>query len=87
MPAYLTEDPNRAARNGEEATVEYILLRRCNYLVHNYSSIPRAVLLTVPDMLETNIDFDEPSSPRQTGPKSVHDTIKGLVKRIGLWFV
>ena len=49
MPAYLTQDPDRAAQNGEEAVIEYMLLCRCNYLVHNYSSIPRMVLLTVPD--------------------------------------
>ena len=39
--------------------IEYMLLCRCNYLVHNYSSIPRMVLLTVPDMPDTNVD--EPS--------------------------
>ena len=60
MPAYLTEDPDRAAQNGEEAVVEYVLLCRCNYMVHNYSSIPRAVLLAVPEMPDTNIDFEEP---------------------------
>ena len=56
MPAYLTKDPDRAAKNGEEAVIEYLLLCRSNYLVHNLSSIPRMVLLTVPDMPETNID-------------------------------
>ena len=56
MPADLTRDPDRAAQNGEEAVIEYLLLCRCNYLVHNLSSIPRTVLLTVPDMPATNID-------------------------------
>lgn len=65
MPAYLTADPNRAAQSGEEAVIEYLLLCRCSYLVHNLSSIPRAVLLTVPHMPETNVDFQEPSSPGQ----------------------
>jgi hypothetical protein len=65
MPAYLTQDPDRAAQNGEEAVIEYMLLCRCNYLVHNYSSIPRMVLLTVPGMPETNVD--ESSLLRQVG--------------------
>jgi len=59
MPGYLTQDPDRAAKNGEEAVIEYMLLSRCDYLVHNNSSIPRMVLLTAPDMPDTNID--EPS--------------------------
>jgi len=57
MPAYLTQDPDRSAKNGEEAVIEYLLLCRCNYLVHNLASIPRMVLLTVPDMPETNTDL------------------------------
>jgi hypothetical protein len=60
MPAYLTNDPALAAKNGEEAVIEYFLLCRCNYLVHNYSSIPRMVLFTVPNMPDTNIDFADP---------------------------
>jgi hypothetical protein len=52
-------DPDRAAQNGEEAIIEYILLCQCNYLVHNLSSIPRAVLLTVPDMPDTNVNLAE----------------------------
>ena len=59
MPAYLTNDPDRAAQNGEEAVIEYLLLCRCNYLVHNHSGIPRTVLSTVPDMPDTNVDFEE----------------------------
>jgi hypothetical protein len=65
MPAYLTQDPDRAAKNGEEAVIEYVLLCRSDYLVHNCSSIPLTVLLTVPDMPETNID--EPSLLRRAG--------------------
>lgn len=56
MPAFLTQDRDRAARNGEDAVVEYLLLCRCNYLVHNLASIPRTVLLSVPEMPQTNID-------------------------------
>ena len=61
MPAYLTLDPDRAAQNGEDAVIDYMLLCRSNYLVHNYSSIPRAVLLTVPGMPDTNVGSDESS--------------------------
>jgi hypothetical protein len=55
MPAYLTGDSDRAARNGEEAVIEYLLLSRCNFLVHNGSSIPHTVLLTVPGMPASNM--------------------------------
>lgn len=54
MPAYIAHDRDQAAKNGEEAIIEYLLLARCNYLVHNGSSIPRTVLLTVPEMRHTN---------------------------------
>lgn len=54
MPAYLAGDRARAARNGEDAVIEYLLLCRCSYLVHNSSGIPRAVLLTVPEMPDTS---------------------------------
>jgi hypothetical protein len=70
MPAYIAADRDRAARNGEEAIIEYLLLARCNYLVHNGSSLARTVLLTVPDMRHTNTHHrpacrsqaDEPAS-------------------------
>jgi hypothetical protein len=55
MPAYLTGDSDRAARNGEEAVIEYLLLSRCNFLVHNGSSIPHTVLLTAPGMPASNM--------------------------------
>jgi len=54
MPAYLTRDRDQAARSGEEAVIEYLLLCRCDYLVHNGSSMPRAVMLTVPGMPTSN---------------------------------
>jgi hypothetical protein len=56
MPAYLTDapDPDTGARNGEEAVIEYLLLCRCNHLVHNGSGIARTVLLTVPEMTFSN---------------------------------
>jgi hypothetical protein len=50
MPAHLMVDADVAARSGEEAIIDYLLLSRCNALVHNGSSLARTVLLNVPDM-------------------------------------
>lgn len=47
LPGYIANDPQIAARNGEEAIVEYLLLCRCDYLVHNGASLARTVLLSV----------------------------------------
>lgn len=54
MPAYIAGDRDRAAKNGEDAVIEYLLLSRCNHLVHNGSSIARTVLLNVPQLPHTN---------------------------------
>lgn len=54
MPAYITGDRDRAARNGEEAVIEYLLLSQCQHLVHNGSSLARTVLLNNPQILHTN---------------------------------
>jgi hypothetical protein len=54
MPAYISADRDRAARNGEDAIVEYLLLSRCDHLVHNGSSLARTVLLNAPRMPHTN---------------------------------
>lgn len=54
MPAYIAGDRDRAAQNGEEAVIEYLLLSCCHYLVHNGSSIARTVLLNVPHLPHTN---------------------------------
>ena len=35
MPAYITGDRDVAAQNGEDAIIEYLLLSRCGFLVHN----------------------------------------------------
>jgi hypothetical protein len=48
MLAYIAADRDRAARNGEDAIVEYLLLSRCDHLVHNGSSLARMVLLNAP---------------------------------------
>jgi hypothetical protein len=54
MPAYIAVDRDRAARNGEDAIVEYLLLSRSDHLVHNGSSLARTVLLNTPGLPHSN---------------------------------
>jgi hypothetical protein len=54
MPAYVAVDRLQAARNGEEAVIEYLLLARCALLVHNGSSLARTVLLSNPALPHVN---------------------------------
>jgi hypothetical protein len=54
MPSYITHDCDQAARNGEEAVIEYLLLAQCNYLIHNGSGLARTVLLKIPEMPHVN---------------------------------
>jgi hypothetical protein len=54
MPAYVAADSDTAARNGEDAVVEYLLLTRCSHLVHNGASLATTVLLHNPLMPHTN---------------------------------
>lgn len=54
MPAYIARDRDVAARNGEDAVIEYLLLSRCHQLVHNGSSLARTVLLNAPELPHTN---------------------------------
>lgn len=54
MPAYIARDRDVAARNGEDAIAEYLLLSRCQYLVHNGSSLARTVLLNAPRLAHVN---------------------------------
>lgn len=54
MPAYVAADSTSAARNGEDAVVEYLLLTRCSHLVHNGASLATTVLLHNPLMPHTN---------------------------------
>jgi hypothetical protein len=54
MPAYVADDRTLAARNGEEAIMEYLLLARCALLVHNGSSLARTVLLNNPALPHVN---------------------------------
>jgi hypothetical protein len=54
MPAYIARDRDVAARNGEDAVIEYLLLSRCHQLVDNGSSLARTVLLNAPELPHTN---------------------------------
>jgi hypothetical protein len=54
MPAYIATDTVKAARNGEDAIVEYLLLSQCDYLIHNGASLAMTVLLRNPAMPHTN---------------------------------
>jgi hypothetical protein len=54
MPAYIAGNRDVAAKNGEDAVIEYLLLSRCDYLVHNGSSLARTVLLNAPQLPHTN---------------------------------
>ena len=62
MPAYIAADRHRASRNGEEAIIEYLLLSRCDHLVHNGSSLARTVLLKNPVLRHTNTHAPAPLS-------------------------
>ncbi len=54
MPSYISGNRDTAARNGEEAVIEYLLLSRCNHFVHNNSSMARSVLITAPGLSDTS---------------------------------
>ena len=54
MPAYIARDRDVAAKNGEDAVIEYLLLSRCHFLVHNGASLARTVLLNAPRLPHTN---------------------------------
>lgn len=54
MPAYVAADRDRAAQNGEDAVIEWLLLARCTHLVHNGASLATTVLLKNPLMPHTN---------------------------------
>jgi hypothetical protein len=74
VPGYIAVDRDLAARNGEEAIIEYLLLSRCDHLVHNGSSLARTVLLNAPQLPHTNThrrelpsDVQGPAGKRRRG--------------------
>lgn len=64
MPAYISHDRNAAARNGEDAVAEYLLLGWCSHLVHNGAGLALTVLLADPAMSHTNTHTQAGSPPR-----------------------
>ena len=66
MPAYVARDRDVAARNGEEATIEYLLLSLCDHLVHNGSGLARTVLLNAPHLAHTNTNPPPPDAEPAT---------------------
>jgi hypothetical protein len=54
MPAYIAADRDVAARNGEEAVIDFLLLACCGRLIHNGSSLARTVLLLRPELAHFN---------------------------------
>jgi hypothetical protein len=54
MPAYVAATRDQAAQNGEDAVVEYLLLGRCDHLVHNGAGLATTVLLKEPLLSHTN---------------------------------
>ncbi len=68
MPAFVARDRRVAARQGEEAVVDYLLLSRCDYLVHNGSGLARTALLTSPRLQHTNTHTQgQPAPPVAAG--------------------
>jgi hypothetical protein len=74
MPGYIAADRDVAARNGEDAIIEYLLLSRCHYLVHNGSSLARTVLLNAPVLAHTNTHRRPDSGGGTPSPAERSDT-------------
>jgi hypothetical protein len=79
MPAYIAQDPDVAARNGEEVVIEYLLLCRCDSLVHNGAGLARTVLLAKPDMPHRNTNQRNRlvARIRSLGPRQIMQTLRG----------
>ena len=58
MPAYIATDRQLAARNGEEAVIEWLLLCHADHLVHNGASLARTALLAKPQLPHTNVHLE-----------------------------
>ena len=55
MPYFLTQDRELAAQSGEDVLVEHLLLSRCDFFIHNISSLARSVLMQNPTLEHINI--------------------------------
>jgi hypothetical protein len=58
MPAYLAHNRDIAARNGEEAVVDWLLLCKASHLVHNGSGLARTVLLAQSSLPHSNVHLE-----------------------------
>ena len=63
MPAYLAHDRDTAARNGEEAVVDWLLLCKTSHLVHNGSTLARTVLLARSSLPHSNVHLENNPLP------------------------
>lgn len=80
MPAYISGDRDLAARQGEEAVIDYLLLSRCDYLIHNGSSLARTALLKSPSLPHTNTHRQIQSAP-PVPPEIVTRVRSGKLRR------
>lgn len=81
MPAYIAADRRRAAQNGEEAVIDYLLLGRCHYLIHNGASLARTVLLKEPGMPHSNTHGGAGRPSRRAGVVRRRLKIRDNVRR------
>ena len=51
VPGYIAKGGSTAAKNGDDAVLEFELLRRSDILVHNVSSLSRAASYGVPESI------------------------------------
>ena len=63
LPGYIARNPEQAAQNGADAVVEYLLLEKCELLIHNGASLARTVLLANPTL--PCINTHAPEATRQ----------------------
>ena len=85
IPAYILGNQGNAARNGEEAIIEYLLLCRCQHLVHNGDSLARTVLLSRIDIAHANVHHPKAKARRRSKsrpPKKLPQAIFQQVLRI-----
>ncbi len=81
MPSYVTSDAHAAARNGEEAVLEYRLLCESALLIHNGSGLARTVLLARPELPHVNTHLAR--SFWVFGMRNAQRVVQGL-RRFGL---
>ncbi len=56
IPSYIANDRSKAAQNGEEAVIEFLLLSKCDFLIFNGSGLARTTLVVSPELPYLNIN-------------------------------